>query len=77
MLPTKFHSFGWVVSEEKIKMWKVKGQWTPSDGKSSHCLWQGELKSNKTRFVFSQTNIYATSYFFLCWILKLATLSHT
>ena len=19
-------------------------QWTPSDGKSSHCLWQGELK---------------------------------
>ena len=20
------------------------GQWTPSDGKSSHCLWQGELK---------------------------------
>jgi hypothetical protein len=25
-------------------MWKVKGRWTPSDGKSSHCLWQGELK---------------------------------
>ena len=20
------------------------GRWTPSDGKSSHCLWQGELK---------------------------------
>jgi hypothetical protein len=21
-------------------------RWTPSDGKSSHCLWQGELKIN-------------------------------
>jgi hypothetical protein len=35
------------VSEEKIKMWKVNGRWTPSDGKSSHCLWQGELKMSK------------------------------
>jgi hypothetical protein len=32
------------VSEEKIKMWKVNRLQTPSDGKSSHCLWQGELK---------------------------------
>jgi hypothetical protein len=32
------------VSEEKIKMWKVNGRRTPSDGKTSHCLWQGELK---------------------------------
>ena len=39
-----FSSFGWGVSEEKIKMWKVNGRRTPSDGKSSHCLWQGELK---------------------------------
>ena len=39
-----FSSFGWGVSEEKIKMWKVNGRQTPSDGKSSHCLWQGELK---------------------------------
>jgi hypothetical protein len=39
-----FTSFGWGVSEEKIKMWKVNGRQTPSDGKSSHCLWQGELK---------------------------------
>jgi hypothetical protein len=31
------------VSEEKIKMSKVNGRRTPSDGKSSHCLWQGEL----------------------------------
>jgi len=37
-----FTSFGWAVSEE-IKMWKVNGRRTPSDGKSSHCLWQGEL----------------------------------
>jgi hypothetical protein len=36
-------SFGWGESEEKIKMWKVNGRRTPSDGKSSHFLWQGEL----------------------------------
>ena len=35
------------VSKEKIKMWKVNGQRTPSDGKSSLCLWQGELKIEK------------------------------
>jgi hypothetical protein len=40
----KIAHFGWGVSEEKIKMWKVNGRRTPSDGKSSHCLWQGELK---------------------------------
>jgi hypothetical protein len=40
-----FTSFGWGVSEEKIKMWKVNGWQTPSDGKSSLCLWQGELKN--------------------------------
>ena len=39
-----FSSFGWGVSEEKIKMWKVNGQRMPSDGKSSHYLWQGGLK---------------------------------
>jgi hypothetical protein len=33
------------VSEEKIKMWKVNGWRTTSDGKSSHCLWQDELKT--------------------------------
>jgi len=26
-------------------MWKVNGRLTPSDGKSSHCLRQGELKT--------------------------------
>jgi hypothetical protein len=39
-----FSSFGWGVSEGKIKIWKVNGRHTTSDGKSSHCLWQGELK---------------------------------
>jgi hypothetical protein len=39
-----FSSFGWEVSEEKIKMRKVKGRRMPSDNKSSHCLWQDELK---------------------------------
>jgi hypothetical protein len=39
-----FSSFGWEVSEEKIKMRKVNGRRMLSDGKSSHCLWQGELK---------------------------------
>ena len=34
------------VSEEKIKMWKVNERRTPSDGKSSRCLWQGELKNS-------------------------------
>ena len=28
------------------------GRRMPSDGKSSHCLWQGELKSNKTIWMF-------------------------
>ena len=40
----RFTSFSWGVSEEKIKMWKVNGWRTPSDDKSSPCLWQGELK---------------------------------
>jgi hypothetical protein len=43
VLPS-FSSFGREVSEENIKMRKVNGRRTPSDGKSSHCLWQGELK---------------------------------
>ena len=41
------------VSEEKLKCEKLTddrrrttddGRWMPSDGKSSHCLWQGELR---------------------------------
>jgi len=34
---------------------KVNGRRTPSDGKSSHCLWQGELKRTK-----GKTTIYKT-----------------
>jgi hypothetical protein len=26
--------------------WFGYGRWTPSDGKSSYCLWQGLLKRN-------------------------------
>jgi hypothetical protein len=40
------------VSEKKIKMWKVNRRWTPSDGKSSRCLWQGELKSIQSLMSF-------------------------
>ena len=43
----KVNGIGWKVSEEKIKRRKVNGRWTPSDGKSSLCLWQGELKMGK------------------------------
>jgi hypothetical protein len=46
-----FSSFCWGFSE-KIQMWKVNGlqttddgRRTSSDGKSSHCLWHGELKN--------------------------------
>jgi hypothetical protein len=60
-----FTSFGWEVSE-KIKMWKVNGRQTttPSDDKSSHCLWQGGHKNNCAVIikVKVQTNIK------VCWI---------
>jgi hypothetical protein len=51
-------SFGWGVSEEKIKMWKVNGRRTPSDGKSSLCLWQGELKTCKSLLRFSTSRVF-------------------
>ena len=48
------------VSEEKIKMWKVNGRQTPSDGKSSHCLWQGELiKEIRWRKVYRYQRRYS------------------
>jgi hypothetical protein len=34
---------GQMNQKEKIKMWTVNRRRMPSDGKSSHCLWQGEL----------------------------------
>ena len=39
-----FSSFGWGFLEKKIEIWKVNGRRTPSDGKSSLCLRQGELR---------------------------------
>jgi hypothetical protein len=30
---------------------------TPSDGKSSHCLWQGELKMKKVQAFISDTRL--------------------
>jgi hypothetical protein len=45
------------VSEEKIKMRKVNGRMT-SDGKSSHCLWQDELKKiNNHSMLFETSNL--------------------
>jgi hypothetical protein len=51
------------VSEEKIKMWKVNGRRT-TDGKSSHCLWQGELKRGNLLFsIWIQIGPSWTHYF--------------
>ena len=47
-----FSLFGWGVAEERIKMWKVNRRRTPNDGKSSRCLWQGELKKRKDHNVW-------------------------
>ena len=52
-----FTSFVWGVSEEKINMWQVNGRRTPSDGKSSHCLWQGELKKICGMLVYNQWSL--------------------
>jgi hypothetical protein len=62
LLPS-FTSFGWAVSEEKIKMWKVNGRRTPSDGKSSHCLWQGELKLEFYQGKRSRIEIWIPKYY--------------
>jgi hypothetical protein len=48
-------------------MWKVNGRWTPSDGKSSHCRWQGELKNKGTivfTVVFSVNSLLFVEYKF-------------
>jgi hypothetical protein len=37
----------------RLKCEKVNGRQMPSDGKNSHCLWQGELKmKNLDHFIF-------------------------
>jgi hypothetical protein len=48
MLPTKFH----FVQRRRLKCEKLTDdrRQTPSDGKSSHCLWQGELKMLNRKF---------------------------
>jgi hypothetical protein len=50
MLPTKFH-FIWLrgFQKRRLKCEKLTDdrRRTPSDDKSSHCLWQGELKRLK------------------------------
>ena len=64
-----FSSFHREVSEEKIKMRKVNERRMPSDGKSSHCLWQGELKKeimNKyicLEGIFSKNTLFETIKF--------------
>jgi hypothetical protein len=73
-----FSSFGWEFSEEKIKMWKVNGWRTPSDGKSSHCLWQGELKCyadmyNKSKY--GHSNILEAIIYWTHCIMHICLLS--
>ena len=58
-----FTSFGWGILEEKIKMWKVNGRqttddgrWTPSNGKSSHCLCELKTPMNHVYHIKFQTS---------------------
>jgi hypothetical protein len=47
MLPNKFQ-FIWLSGfRGEDQNVEVNGRRMPSDGKSSHCLWQGELKKTK------------------------------
>ena len=43
-------------------------RWTPSDGKSSLCLWQGELKSHHRS--------HASDFMFLCFMVFKATFNN-
>ena len=51
-----FSSFG---KEEKIKMWKVNQRRMPNDGKSSLCLWQGELKIGEEKKSYWVQKLYS------------------
>ena len=77
MLPTKFHSI-WLrgqVQRRRLKCEKLMDdrRRTSSDGKSSHCFWQGELKRTKkyhfnincycAGIVFLVQNIYMCTHF--------------
>jgi hypothetical protein len=61
-----FTSFGWGVSEEKIKMWKVNRRRTPSNGKSSHCL----SSNNNTGTMTNNEFITCITFNFCKHILK-------
>ena len=37
----------------------------PSDGKSSHCLWQGELKIIVEKQIFTNPNVNLMGFFFI------------
>ena len=39
------------------------GRWTPSDGKSSHCLWQGELKRSHFMYNYHLFQIFTAGTF--------------
>jgi hypothetical protein len=61
MLPTKFQ-FIWLsegFQRRRLKYEKLTddGRQTPSDGESSHCLWQGELKNERLKHTQHMTNI--------------------
>ena len=45
MIPVKFGSIWLNISREEDENVKVFKQKMPSDDKSSHCLWSGELKN--------------------------------
>jgi hypothetical protein len=57
------------VSEENIKIQKGNRRRTPSDGKSSHRLWQGEPKSAKETFFYKHSPLFnIAKYFFFLFI---------
>jgi hypothetical protein len=69
-----FSSFGWGVSE-KIKMWKVNRRQTPSDGKSSNCFWQGELKIKCFSYKFYENHQkIKLSVCLYTWTVKIANI---
>ena len=69
-----FSSFGWGVSE-KIKMWKVNRRRTPSDGKSSNCFWQGELKIKCFSYKFYENHQkIKLSVCLYTWTVKIANI---
>ena len=52
-------------------MWKVNGRRTPSDGKSSHCLWHGELIKNGDELSCSGKQFLLLIWHQLCYSLQI------